>query len=365
MGTESAIQPDVQTNPKSEEAPVKTARELALEAIEARHHNDLAQQNGYDPVLLAEDPDNAPPADETPPAAQQTPPAEETPPTPDQQLTQQMTQDDKSTALPQSIKVKVDGHEDEVPLDELVRNYQKGAAADKRLQEATRLLREAQEVSAQRALAEEQLRLQQTQQQVAPAATPAQTESAPAPDVKVLGKELLDGLFTGDEEKALAALEKVLSAGRRPEAPAQPTLDVNQLTQTVAQQVQQKLTLESALAQHRKDYPHIYADPDLEAFTLTKLHRLRQDQGLDFLSALKQASDDVTKLVKPAAPASDEGRPAADTTPPTTPSMQAKLERKAAIDNVAAVNTKTGSTEQTPETPSDVIAEMRRQRGHV
>ena len=53
----------------------------------------------------------------------------------------------------EKVKVKVDGTELEVSQEELVRTFQKNAAADKRLEEATRLLREAEQLAAARAAA--------------------------------------------------------------------------------------------------------------------------------------------------------------------------------------------------------------------
>jgi hypothetical protein len=38
------------------------------------------------------------------------------------------------------VKVKIDGHEAEVSVEEMVRQYQKNGAADRRLAEANRLL---------------------------------------------------------------------------------------------------------------------------------------------------------------------------------------------------------------------------------
>jgi hypothetical protein len=73
----------------------------------------------------------SPEPSEPAPAAEQEPPA----PTPSPEPVEP----------PKTHKVKVLGQEEEVPIDELIRNYQKGRAADIKLQEASRKLREADE----------------------------------------------------------------------------------------------------------------------------------------------------------------------------------------------------------------------------
>lgn len=344
---DSAIQKDVPATPNTEAAEVqKSARELAMEALELRHQQEQAASNGYELMAneeVAAAPEVAAPVPE--PVDELASQLAETPATP------------VAAEPPGKIKVKVDGVETEVPLDEVVRQYQKNSSADRRLNEATRLLREAQEAQAARLLLDQQeaqLRAQQQQQQQA-----ATTQQEPAAEVDASGKEFLKALFEGDEENALSALQKVIG-GRQP-APVTvqaPTLDIDQITSAVTQQVQQKLVVESALAQNRHDYPELYADPDMEALALTKIQRLREQDGSDFFTALETVSKDMaTKFGwnSQAAP----GRP---TDPAPTTSRTAKLEQKKSIDNVSHVNTKTTSTEQQPENPSDVIAAMRAAR---
>lgn len=327
--------------------PPKSERELALEAIEARHHAQIARDNGLElSEVTGEDQLAAQTAAVEPPA----PDPEEQQPAP--------------TPAPQPrVKVKVDGVESEVPLNEVVRNYQKGASADRKLAEAARLQREAAELAAQ--LREQQ---QQLQQQLAaqtntttagPAPAPANSPEPPA-DVQEQGKAFLKALFEGDEETALQQLAQ-LTKGRNaaPSAPAIP--DVSQLAEQVAAHVQQKLQVDSALAQHRKDYPEIYADPDMEGFVLAKVNATRRESGEDFFTALNKVSGEFAQKFGWSAASSGRPQPAA-AAPTTTPARAAKLERKASIDNVTSVNTKTGSTDAIPESPSDVIAQMRAER---
>lgn len=65
-----------------------------------------------------------------------------------EQLAQQLAADDKPVDLAgQTVRVKVDGHERDVPMAELVRNYQVSTAADQRMQQATAMLRAAQQTT--------------------------------------------------------------------------------------------------------------------------------------------------------------------------------------------------------------------------
>jgi len=349
----SAIQSDVQSDevsttpatPAAETAPQKTAREEALEALEARHQAEMAKANGWE--LEAE------PAPEPAPA-----PA----PEPDQIQAQlnDPAPEPAAAAAPAKVKVKIDGEEAEVPVEDLVRQYQKNSTADKRLAEATRLLREAQEAEAARLLREQQLQQQyqdqlqqqQLQQQQAPQPDPAAADSVGA------RKEFLKALFEGDEDNALARLDEMLAGRQQAPAPA-PILDVDQIAQSVTQHVQQKLAVESVLTQNRHDYPEMYADPDMEALALAKIQRKQAEEGIDFFGALDTVSKEMaTKFGWGAV--QEPGR--RDDPAPTTSSRAQKLEQKRTIDNVTSINTKTAPTEPAPEDASSIIAAMKAAR---
>lgn len=345
---DSAIQPDVQDAEATAATPTeaqKTPRELALEALEQRHQQQMAEQNGYE-LQMDDEPEPTPAPTPAPAAA------------PVDQLAAQMAEQSIAQAAGDKVRIKVDGIEQEVPLDDVVRQYQKNSSADRRLAEATRLLREAE---AARLLVEQQeaqlrAQTQAPQQQQAAEATP---DTAAAPETEASGKEFLKALFEGDEENALAALQKVVGGRQQVQAPA-PTLDIDQIAQAVTAQVQQKFAVESALTQNQAAYPELYADPDMEALALTKIQRLREQTGTDFLSALDTVSREMaTKFGWNAA--SEQGRqpdPA-----PTASNRTAKLDAKRTIDTVSSVNTKTTSTEAQPENVSDVIAAMKAARG--
>jgi hypothetical protein len=133
----------------------------------------------------------------------------------------------------------------------------------------------------------------------------------------------------------------------------------------VTQHVQQKLAVESVLTQNRRDYPEMYADPDMESLALAKIQRKQAEEGIDFFSALDTVSKELaTKFgwgaAAPATPQADPGR--RDDPAPTTSSRAQKLEQKRTIDNVTSINTKTAPTEPQPEDASAIIAAMRAAR---
>lgn len=350
----SAIQPDVQNDdavaaaaaaPAPEPIPQISARAAALEALEARHQAQMAEQNGWElPTETAADP--APDPDANQLDAQLNDPAPEPAPAPA-----------PAANAPALVKVKIDGEEAEVPVEDLVRQYQKNSTADKRLAEATRLLREAQEAEAARLLREQQMRQQQEaqlqQQQQDPTPNPADVDSVAA------RKEFLKALFEGDEDNALTKLDEMLAGRQQAPAPA-PILDVDQIAQSVTQHVQQKLAVESVLTQNRRDYPEMYADPDMESLALAKIQRKQAEEGTDFFSALDTVSKELATKFGWSTAQQDPGR--REEPAPTTSSRAQKLEAKRSIDNVTSINTKTAPTEPQAEDASSIIAAMKAAR---
>jgi len=172
--------------------------------------------------------------------------------------------------------VKVDGEERTVTDDELVRTYQKNAAADRRLEEATQLLRQAQEQA------------QQNQQVQAPA-----KESEP--EFRAQVKDVLSKLYEGDEETASAALADLLVKNRMGgDQPTQttPNIDIDQLTA----RIQQKMDIDNAFSLIQSDYPDLIADPDLEMLTAMKIDRAVAE-GTPRAKAMLTAAAEVYKSI--------------------------------------------------------------------
>ncbi len=234
---------------------------------------------------------------------------------------------------PKVHKLKVDGEERTVTDDELIRSYQKNAAADKRLEEATNLLRQAQEQAAQ-----------------APAAQPVQ--EAPQ-EFRAQVKTVLSKLYEGDEESASDALTALLMSNQRggdQPTPVAPSIDIDQITM----QIQQKMEIDKAFETIKSDYPDLIADPDLEMLTAMKINRSVAN-GTPRAQAMIEAANEVYKSVGKV-PTGRQGDVA-------KPATSHRLENKQRLDLVKPASG-VASQKPTPteDNASDVIAEMATRR---
>jgi prophage antirepressor-like protein len=236
------------------------------------------------------------------------------------------------------VKVKIDGQESDVSVADMQREYQKAGAADRRMADATRLQRENMEL---------QERLQQ------------QLQNIPAvPDVEDIdtANQYTTALFAGDEaeaNKAFATAVKKAVQAAIGETGRSNTTQVDPVQ--IAQQVKQQMVADTALEQSRADYPQLYADPDIEALGATKIQR-KMAEGKSFAEALTETGSEFAKSFN----WTTAGR---QTESATTTARDMKLDRKANIDNVRAINSKTTTNEAPPQSTTDVIAEMRKARG--
>jgi hypothetical protein len=205
----------------------------------------------------------------------------------DSQLAQQAEGDelilDAATLAKAKVRVKIDGTEELVPASKALGQYQKNAAADVRLADATRLQREAQTA------------LEQASAKVAAAGT--KTEKVEAQQEVTRAKVALDGfkeasaaLFDGDADRASQLFAKAVEAALDGNAGrAQPSTTQTVDSEAVVAEVEQRLSQRSALATLFKDYPEIKADPDYASIT-DKYVALYVQQGKSVAEAIaKQA----------------------------------------------------------------------------
>lgn len=308
----------------------KTARETAMEALEANHLKRLEEESGVKLTaddLLTDDQLRNQLADEPSSPA----------PAPVQATTAQP--DVIADVAGKKVRVKIDGVEQEVGLEDVLRSYQKGSAADRRLEEATLLLKQAKEQAQQQPA-------QPPQQE--PAVTPP---SAGPDDLKTAVQSALGHLYRGDEELAAAELADVMTRSAQNATPQAPTIDVDQ----IATQLQQRMEVQTALLRVQTDYPDIYVSDDLQALTLMKV-KAREAEGVSRAQAILDAANDVYTLLgkKP-------GRQ--DAPPPAATPRDQKLARKAALEQIQAANvTESTNTQGEDDSPSAVIAGMAAKR---
>lgn len=312
-GTIDATQSGVPGAETTEETKPKelTAREIAMEAIaDLRQDSFDTENNGGQPVVKPSDTED------------QLQSQFEAPKT--------LADDDLEKMF---VNVKIDGVESEVTVAEMRRRYQKNGAAERRLEEATRLLNEARAATPPVGFA-----------QTTP---PNDIQATPGGDDEE-GKAFLAALFDGDEEKALAAL-KAVGFGR-----PQPTPDAQQLAAQLTPAIKQQLVVDSALEKFEENYADVMADPYLEGIAAEFIKK-EMEAGLPFVEALdvggKKTRDWLTSK--------------GVTTPPPNPTTDrnTKLERKAGIDVIPALNSKATTVEEPEQSATDVINEMRKARG--
>lgn len=247
------------------------------------------------------------------------------------------------------VRIKIDGVEREVSVEEMQREYQKNGAADKRLAEATRLLKEAKETTKTAVIPPVGIEGNSKATDI-----PAADEAKPGDD----GKNFLTALFEGDQDKAFEALQK-LGIGR-PQGST--TIDLAQLTAQITPQIKQRLIDESALEKFGKDYADIVGDSYL-ADVSDKFLEEEMEGGMPFAEALGVAGQRTRDWLKDKGVAAPAPAPVpAPEEKPTTVRDQ-KLERKAGMDVLPALNSKATVVEEPAQTTSDVIAEMRKARG--
>ena len=239
------------------------------------------------------------------------------------------------------VKVKIDGVEQEVTVAEMQRQYQKGGAADKRLAEATRLLNEA------RAQA-----LTPQSPPVVVAQSSDKNDSTSTPEDGNAGvKEFLATLYEGDEDKTAAALTKLL--GGRTQSPTLP--NEQELIAKLTPGIRQQLVVDSALEKFERDFADLVADPYLDQVAANFI-QAEVEGGVPFDQALEVGGKKTRDWL-----ASKGVKPPPEPTPATD--GNSKLERKASIDQVPALNKAASTTVEPPQTASDVIASMRKARG--
>ena len=242
---------------------------------------------------------------------------------------------------PEVRKVKVDGRELEVPIDDLVATYQKNTAADRRLKEAAEILEQARQLAAQTQVAEPE---------PAPAATPVETPE----DLKKQAAELLDKLYDGDKDSASEALVNLLAKARGDSpstpAPVQAVVDPDVLTS----QVLERMALNSAFERVKTDYPDIIADPNLEMVAAMQINQ-HVAAGESRATAMLSVADSLYQSLgkKPT------GRQD-DTPKPTKSQRQENLERLDTLPSASAAAIQPQSPAES--SPSAVIAELASRR---
>lgn len=250
-------------------------------------------------------------------------------PTPDEGRNQKPVEE---TA--QTVKVKIDGEELELPISEVVKGYQKDQTASKRLEEAAARIREAEQREAQLA-------------QLA-AGKSEETPSLADEDLHLKAKRIIDSLMEGEADSAVESLAEILNAkSKAVDPPAS-------VTDTVRQELE-RMELEREYEQARtvflKDNADLNENPKLAAMVNDAYFR-QLESGKRPLEASKAAAQEVRDFVQELTGRSGTGN------------STNRQERKQSYDTITPASGRTeGATQQADESQAAVIAEMKRARG--
>lgn len=233
---------------------------------------------------------------------------------------------EKKEEAPELVTVRVDGNDMQVPksqiLDFGVRAYQKETVADKRLEEAVRIKREAEEYAAQVKASTDQVLM--------------------ADDI-----DLARRIREGSEEEAAEAI-KILK-GREQATP-------EQIAHVVETRVRNQVNLERDFEWFKTEFKDIVGDPHLKALADAEDARMiaagdtRPDRER-WAEAGKVVRDKLTEwrggVAQPAI-------------------SEEKREKKKTITNIQAANIRKPPAETSkPKTQADIIEEMRKRRGQA
>jgi hypothetical protein len=240
----------------------------------------------------------------------------------------------------------IDGHEQEVPRSKIFdagkRALQKELAADKRLEEATRLLKEAKETSTAN-------KGKPPEPGAAPEKSPAKTDA----DKEQL-RDALQAIRYGSDEEAEAAFGKVVKS------PAEKAPDLNE----VLHQVEVRTAAKDVITRFAKPpeeggFSDIHNDPYLRHLAALRVDELIREgkSAIDW-----NTYDEAGKFVRERFGNKASSAPSED----PNKDLAKKSERKKGIDNVtsAAGRAPLPKTEDatTPKTPSEVIAAIKKAR---
>lgn len=199
---------------------------------------------------------------------------------------------------PKTLKLKVDGQELDVELDKVIeagkRTLQKETAADKRLEEATRILNEA------KAQAENLSKYRPSSPDV---------DETSQPSLETDAATLADTIVNGDKDEVAKALQKVLgaTAGRRM-AEDTPKMSQAEVYNMVRGALEVQNAMELFKAEPEKGgYGDLYADPHLQKMVMDKEEAItKTTPTLPATERLKQAATEVRQWRDSLIPKSDK-----------------------------------------------------------
>ena len=325
MALENATQSGVETPAAVEGAPVPTEREATMAEITARirqERDDEIKASGGD-VIDTTNPDvSAAPAPESTDTIAATPPADAAPSADEVETT---TPPAGAAPIEDLVTIKVDGVMQQVSRDKIyeagLRAVQKESSADRRLEEATRLLR-------------------QVEQQFVPQ-PPVQNTPPPQWDEEIIAYALAHGT---EEQKAEAVRQ--IRGGR------QETATPDQIASIAEARILDKVDFQNSAEWFQTNYKDVTSDPYLlQLASLQEDHMRANGDKRSRKELYAEIGDGLRKL-------KGGGVPVA--------TLEEKRTQKASITNLPSASARK-TTPQAPaaKTPSQIIEDMRAKRGQA
>ena len=289
---------EVVPNPRDE-----MLAEIARNAQEVRDKD--IKDNGGEVIDTADEPEP-----EKEPAAEEPPPDEVTP-------------EAKPEPEPEMVSIKVDGQVKQVPKDKIyeagLRAVQKESTADKRLEEATKLLKDI-------------------ESRFAP---PPQEKPSPSPEWD--DSIIAYALEHGNEEQKTEAVRQLRGRQKEQATP-------EQIAAFAEARVLDKVDFQNSAQWFQDNYKEVVSDPYLLQLAAIQEDRMRASGDRRSRKELyKEIGDGLVKWRGGQVP---------------TASLQEKREQKAAITNLPSASVRKAAPETPkPKTASDIIEDMRKQRG--
>lgn len=238
---------------------------------------------------------------------------------------EELKEEIKEEPKPEVVKIKVDGEEREVPkekiLDAGIRALQKESTADKRLEEATRLLREVEQKYVQ----------------------PQKEQKQEHPSQEWDDATIAYALEHGNEEQKAYAISLIRGRGNT-------TQDLAEIEERAVSKALDTVDFRESSQWFQTEYKDIVADPYLFQLAAMAEERARANGDTRTRKELyKSIGDDLRKW---------KGGITVST------SLEEKREQKSNIVNLPSASVKkTAPAEEKPKSTSDIIEEMRKKRG--
>lgn len=310
---DTTIQADVETEGGEQETAEtpeqpKSDRELLMEKIDAQREEEIRESN----VTMLEEAGLVPKKEETVPVIE----------------------------APKMVRVKIDGEEVEVPYEEVLTNYQKTSAADKRLRDAAAERTQLDNYRAELLAFQEHLKAQ-------PAEAAKAVESVTDPALK----KALQDVFEGEFDTAAEQIQRIIdSAKTQPSTPAMDEAKVMQAVEQKVAEIQYNGDLKKANDLFLSEYKDLNEDATLLQLVNVQYQNLLQS-GVNPVEAAKEAGDATRNWLQ-----SKTGKTA-------TVDTEGRQKLKEKIVSLPQATAKTKST-FTPEADdvSSVIAEMKKAR---